>query len=224
MKKVETDLVADERPEIKSDNGFSNCTTVDLLSLLLGTSNTGVISRARKIMKLADEKVDNLRYLSVKDLTEVEGVGPKSAKAILAAVELGRRIALENADERYGINIASDIYSYMHPRIAALEIEEFWILLMNNNLKLLKAVKISSGGITETAADVRIMMKEAVLSNATVLAACHNHPSGNKNPLREDDSLTERIKKTCEIMRIYFLDHVIVANNTYYSYRENGRL
>lgn len=224
MKKVETDLVADERPEIKSDNGFSNCTTVDLLSLLLGTSNTGVISRARKIMKLADEKVDNLRYLSVKDLTEVEGVGPKSAKAILAAVELGRRIALENADERYGINIASDIYSYMYPRIAALEIEEFWIILMNNNFKLLKAVKISSGGITETAADVRIMMKEAVLSNATVLAACHNHPSGNKNPSRDDDSLTERIKKTCEIMRIYFLDHVIVANNSYYSYRENGRL
>lgn len=224
MKKVETDLVMDERPEVKSDNGFSSCTTVDLISLILGTSNTGIMSRARKIMKLADDKVGNLRYLSVKDLTEVQGVGAKSAKSILAAVELGHRIALENTDERYKVNCANDIYSYMHPRIGSLEIEEFWILLMNQNYKLLKAIKISSGGITETAADVRIMMKEAVLANATVLACAHNHPSGNNKPSREDDMLTERIRKICEIMRIYFLDHVVVANNSYYSYRENGRL
>lgn len=224
MKKVETDLVMDERPEVKSDNGFSSCTTVDLISLILGTSNTCIMSRARKIMKLADDKVGNLRYLSVKDLTEVQGVGAKSAKAILAAVELGHRIALEKADEKYDIICANDIYSYMHPRIASLEIEEFWIILLNNNYKLLKAVKISGGGITETAADVRIMMKEAVLSNATVIACAHNHPSGNRNPSRQDDKLTERIKKACDIMRIYFLDHVVVANNSYYSYREEGRL
>ena len=95
---------------------------------------------------------------------------------------------------------------------------------MNQNYKLIKPVRISHGGLTETAVDVRIIMKEAILCNATVLALCHNHPSNNPRPSRDDDQLTQRVKKACELMRIHMMDHVIMTDGDYYSYYENGRL
>lgn len=221
---MESDLVSEERPEIKSENGYANLTTVDLLSLILGSSNTSIMSRARQIMKLADEKISNLRTLNEQDLLSIKGVGITSAKAILAAVELGHRIALETPEVRYSIFSADGIYRYMRPRIGALEHEEFWVMLMNNNYKLIKAVKISSGGLTETVADIRVMMREAVLNNATVIACAHNHPSGDTKPSKIDNDLTKRIKDACEIMRLYLVDHVIVTNGGYYSYAESGKL
>ena len=119
---------------------------------------------------------------------------------------------------------ATAIYNYMHPRMQDLDVEEAWALLMNQNYKLIRAVKISHGGISETAVDVRIIMREAILANATVLAICHNHPSGNNQPSIDDDRLTKRMKQACETMRIYFLDHVIVTDGRYYSYNEQGRI
>ena len=85
-------------------------------------------------------------------------------------------------------------------------------------------MRISHGGITETAVDIRIIMKEALLSGATVLAVCHNHPSGNTQPSPRDDQLTQQIKKACDLMRLHFLDHVIITDGRYYSYNEEGRL
>ena len=95
---------------------------------------------------------------------------------------------------------------------------------MNQNFKLIKSVRISHGGISETAVDVRVIMREAVLCNATVLALCHNHPSNNTTPSSDDDRLTKRVKQAAETMRIYFLDHIIITDGRYYSYREEGRL
>ena len=95
---------------------------------------------------------------------------------------------------------------------------------MNQNFKLIKPVRISHGGISETAVDVRVIMREAVLNNATVLALCHNHPSNNATPSGDDNRLTERVRKACEVMRLYFLDHIIVTDGQYFSYRESGRL
>ena len=105
-----------------------------------------------------------------------------------------------------------------------LDVEEFHVLLMNQAFRLIKQVRISHGGMTETAVDIRLIMKHAILNNTTVMAVCHNHPSGNTHPSTQDDKLTQQIKKACEIMRIYFLDHIIVTDGMYYSYREEGRL
>ena len=112
----------------------------------------------------------------------------------------------------------------MLPKMQDLTREEFWILLMNQNYKLIKPVRISQGGITETLADIRIIMREAVLNNATILAAVHNHPSGSLSPSKADDMLTQSIKRACEIMRVHFLDHVIVTDGAYMSYHEAGRI
>ena len=112
----------------------------------------------------------------------------------------------------------------MHPRVQDLDVEEAWILLMNRNFKLIKSLCVSHGGLSETAVDVRVIMREAILCNATVLAFCHNHPSGNARPSRMDDTLTQRIKEASELMRVHLLDHVIVTDGRYYSYHEEGRL
>ena len=126
--------------------------------------------------------------------------------------------------ERQSMGSAMDIYNYMHPIMQDLDVEEAWILMMNQNYGLIKAERISHGGITETAVDVRVIMKSAIMNNATVLALCHNHPSNNARSSSDDDRLTQRIEKACNIMRIYFLDHVIITDGRYYSYREQGRL
>lgn len=112
----------------------------------------------------------------------------------------------------------------MHPLMQDLDIEEFWVLLMNQNYRLIKKVRIAHGGISEVSVDIRIVMREAVLANTTIMAVCHNHPSGNIRPSRMDDALTESIRKACQVMRIHFLDHVIVADGLYFSYREEGRI
>ena len=105
-----------------------------------------------------------------------------------------------------------------------LDVEEAWILLMNQNFKLIKKIRISHGGFSETAVDVRVIMKNALLSNATVLALCHNHPSNNIRPSNDDDRITKRIKDACQLMRVFFLDHLIITDGKYYSYSEEGRL
>jgi DNA repair protein RadC len=105
-----------------------------------------------------------------------------------------------------------------------LDVEEFWVLLMNQNHLLIKKLRIAHGGISEVSVDIRIIMREAVLANATILAVCHNHPSGNIMPSKQDDQLTRQIKSACEVMRLYFMDHVIVTDGQYFSYHEQGKL
>jgi DNA repair protein RadC len=112
----------------------------------------------------------------------------------------------------------------MHPMMQDLDVEEFWLLLMNQNYRLIKKVRISHGGITEVAVDIRIIMREAVLANATIMAVCHNHPSGSLRPSQQDNQLTNNLKSACDVMRIHFLDHVIITDGHYFSYHESGRL
>ena len=162
--------------------------------------------------------------MSIRELCAYNGIGEAKAITVLAACELGKRRQLEKAQERQRIDSATAIYERMHPLMQDLSTEEAWILLMNQNYKLIKQVRISRGGISETAVDVRIIMKEALLANATVVALCHNHPSNNVRPSRDDDRLTERVKKACDLMRIYLLDHVIITDGAYFSYHEQGRL
>ena len=112
----------------------------------------------------------------------------------------------------------------MLPKMQDLSVEEAWIVLMNQSYKVIKRKRISHGGITETSVDVRVIIKEALLCNATVVALCHNHPSDNPHPSGADNQLTQRVKKACDLMRLYFLDHVVVAESGYYSYMEEGQI
>ncbi|MDE6013115.1 MAG: JAB domain-containing protein, partial [Prevotella sp.] len=112
----------------------------------------------------------------------------------------------------------------MHPLMQDLDVEEFWLLLMNQNHRLIKKTRIAHGGISEVSVDIRILMREAVLANATIVVVCHNHPSGNITPSRQDNALTDCIKRACEVMRLHFMDHIIITDGQYFSYYEAGRL
>lgn len=217
----------EDRPRERLEKlGAEALSNAELLAILIGsgTPQQSAVDLMKVVLASCRNNLNTLGKMSIKDLETFKGIGPAKAITILAACELGKRRAREHAEEREDLGSATAIYNYMHPRMQDLDVEEFHILLMNQNFKLIKAVRISHGGITETAVDIRIIMKEAILANATVLAACHNHPSGNTRPSRQDDQLTERINKACDTMRIYFLDHVIITDGEYYSYREKGRL
>ena len=217
----------EERPREKLiAKGEKSLTAAELLAILIGSGNKrkSALDVAREILDDCDNKVENLYRLTYSDLLKYEAIGEAKAVTILAACELGKRRQLEKAQERQRIDSATAIYEHMHPLMQDLNTEEAWILLMNQDYKLIKTVRISRGGISETAVDVRIILKEALLCNATVLALCHNHPSNSIRPSNDDNRLTERVKKACETMRIYLLDHVIITDGAYYSYQEQGRI
>lgn len=206
--------------------GAEALSNAELLAILIGSGSTRetAVELMKRVLSDCENNLNSLGKLSISDLCKYNGVGEAKAITIIAACELGKRRQLATAAERQRMDSATAIYEFMHPRMQDLDVEEAWVLLMNQNYKLIKSVRISHGGISETAVDVRVIMREAVLANATVLAICHNHPSNNIHPSRDDDRITERVKKACDVMRIYFLDHVIITDGAYFSYHEQGRL
>ena len=178
----------------------------------------------KRILNDCDNNLNTLGKMTQMELQRYKGMGPAKAITLLAACELGKRRALDKMGPRPDLGSSIAIYNYMLPRMQDLDVEEGWILLMNQNFKLIKAERISHGGITETAIDVRLIMKETFLNNATILAVCHNHPSGNPFPSKNDDLLTRQIARACDVMRIFFMDHVIVTDGSFYSYHDKGKL
>ena len=206
--------------------GAESLTDGELLAILIGsgTQQYSAVDIANHVLGKFNRNLNTLGKARFDEILDTEGVGTQTACKILAAVELGRRRQTATPELHPDMSTATRIYNYMLPKMQDLATEEFHILLMNQNYRLVKSVKISQGGITETSADIRVMMREAVLCNATILAACHNHPSGSLSPSRADDELTRSIKEACRVMRIHFLDHVIVTDGAYVSYRELGKL
>ena len=206
--------------------GAEALSNAELLAILIGSGSTkeSAVDLMKRIMSDCNNSLNALGKLTISDLTKYNGVGPAKAITILAACELGKRRQMEKPEERVKLDSALSIYQEMHPVMQDLDVEEGWVLMMNQNFKLIKKMCISRGGLTETAIDVRVIMKHAIMSNATVVALCHNHPSGGLRPSRFDDSLTDKVKEACKLMRLFFLDHVIVTDGGYYSYSEEGRI
>ena len=206
--------------------GAESLTDGELLAILIGsgTQQYSAVDIANHVLGKFNRNLNTLGKARFDEILDTEGVGTQTACKILAAVELGRRRQTATPELHPDMSTATRIYNYMLPKMQDLATEEFHILLMNQNYRLVKSVKISQGGITETSADIRVMMREAVLCNATILAACHNHPSGSLSPSRADDELTRAIKEACRLMHIHFLDHVIVTDGAFYSYHEQGKI
>ena len=216
----------EDRPREKMEKlGTEALSDAELLAILIGkgSAKEDAVSLMKRILADCKNNLNTLGKMSIRELCHYNGIGEAKAISILAACELGKRRQMESPEERPDLGTATRIYNHMHPVMQDLDVEEFWVLLMNQHYRLIKKKRISHGGITETAVDIRIIMKEAILANATILAVCHNHPSGNLSPSSQDDHLTKDIKRACELMRIHFLDHVIITDGQYYSYHESGR-
>ena len=216
----------EDRPREKMVKlGTEALSDAELLAILIGkgSAKEDAVSLMKRILADCKNNLNTLGKRSIHELCQYNGIGEAKAITILAACELGKRRQMERPEERPDLGTATRIYNHMHPIMQDLDVEEFWVLLMNQHYRLIKKLRISHGGITETAVDIRIIIKEAVLANATILAVCHNHPSGNLSPSSQDDHLTKDIKRACELMRIHFLDHVIITDGQYYSYHEQGK-
>ncbi|MBQ8462604.1 MAG: DNA repair protein RadC [Prevotella sp.] len=217
----------DDQPREKlRDKGTQALSNAELLAILVGSGYPGVsaVELMQQILKDCNNNLNTLGKMTIRQLTEYKGVGEAKAITILAACELGKRRQAEKPEERPGLTTATKIYNHMHPLMQDLDVEEFWLLLLNQNHRLIKKLRIAHGGISEVSVDIRILMREAVLANATIMAVCHNHPSGSIRPSAQDDALTQSIQQACQLMRIHFMDHVIVADGLYYSYHEEGRV
>ena len=218
---------SEDRPSNKLQNlGTAALSDSELLAILVGsgTAQRNAVEIGQQIMCRFDHSLSKLAKADFRDIKDIEGVGTYTACKILAAIELGKRRQLATALMAPDLCTATAIYNYMNPKMQDLQVEEGHVILLNQNYKLIKSVRISQGGITETSVDIRIIMKEAVVNNATIIVFCHNHPSGSICPSRVDDELTKSIKRACDLMRIHFCDHVIIGDCQYYSYREQGKL
>ena len=217
----------EDRPREKLMSlGPEALSNAELLAILIGSGSPeeSAVDLMKHIMNDCQNNLNTLGKMTIRELTRYKGMGPAKTVSVLAACELGKRRQSEQAQQRQKIDSAMAIYNLMHPKMQDLDTEEAWILLMNQNFKLIKMECVGRGGITGVSVDVRILMREAILNNSTVVAFCHNHPSNSLRPSREDDQLTQSIRKACEIMRIHLLDHVIITDGAYYSYHEEGRL
>ena len=217
----------EDRPREKMERlGAQSLSDAELLAILVGSGSTkeDAVSLMKRLLGDCNNNLNTLGKKTIHDLCQYNGIGPAKAITIMAACELGKRRQMEKPEERPELTTATRIYNHMHPLMQDLDTEEFWVLYLNQSQRLIKKQRIARGGISEVSVDVRIIIREAVLCNATIVVACHNHPSGNVMPSKADNDLTKSLLQACNLMRLKFMDHVIVADGQYYSYHESGRI
>ena len=216
-----------DRPREKyAKNGALALSDAELIAILLRTGNSddSAVELAKKLLLQAGNSLNKLSEKTLHELSNIKGIGQAKAISLLSAFELGKRIRAEEVEECLQIRNSTDVVNLMQDKIACLDHEEFWAIYMNQANRILNTVQISKGGISSTPVDTRIVLQQAVLSKATQLILCHNHPSGNVNPSRSDIQLTERIHKAAKLMDLNLVDHIIVHKQQYFSFVENGRL
>ena len=217
----------EDRPREKMMlHGVASLSNAELLAILIGSGNTeeSAVDLMRKVLNNYHNNLNELGKASIDELCKYKGIGPAKAITILSASELGKRRKEEEVRERKQILSSKDVYECFYPLMCDLPTEECWVLLLNQASKVIDKVKISAGGLSATAVDVRCVLREALLKRAAGIALCHNHPSGNIRPSREDDGLTDQLHKACLAMDIRLVDHVVLVDGCFYSYADEGRI
>lgn len=233
----------EDRPREKMmQKGTESLSNAELLAILIGSGNTEetAVELMRRVLTDCNNSLKTLGRMSIKELCgnitvkdsngkpktvrRYKGLGEAKAISIIAACELGRRRLKEEATAKDSIHSSEDLYHYFRPRMQDLTHEECYALLMNQACKINDCILIGKGGLTETSVDIRLVLREALIRQSPVIALAHNHPSGNIHPSTSDNRLTERLHKACKMMDIRLLDHIIVTDERYYSYSDEGLL
>ena len=222
-----TDWAEEDRPREKlMAKGIASLSDAELLAILMGSgsSEDNAVELAKKIFAGFKNNLVELGKATVSQLKSYKGVGEAKAISIIAAMELGRRRNAGEIIEKERIMSSKDIFLLFHPMLSDLPHEEFWILFLNSSHRILDKQRISIGGLAGTVVDVRLIMKMAIERLAPFIALCHNHPSGSITPSKQDILLTQKIKEGGALLDITLIDHVIVADNKYYSFADEGGL
>ncbi len=221
------DLPIDERPREKMmAQGAAALSNAELLAILIGSGNSEetAVGLMQRVLQDCRGSLNSLGRMTINDLTSrYKGIGEAKAITLLAACELGSRRRKEEVVAKRKIVDSNDAYEYFAP-MRDLPLEEAHLLMLRQDRSIIGEAMVSRGGIAGTAVDVRELMRHALLNRATSIVLCHNHPSGNLQPSREDDNLTRHVAEACRVMNIRLIDHIIVADQGYYSYYDKGKL
>lgn len=206
--------------------GKAALSEAELIAILInsGTVDLTAVDVAKIILKSVDNNLNELARLSIKDLSKFRGIGEAKAISVIAALELGRRRKEQDRPVRAKVTCSRDAYNEMIPHLIDKPHEEFWILLMNRANEILRPVHISTGGVSGTVADPKLIFKQAIEHLASSMILFHNHPSGNLTPSQADKDLTKKLKDSGRLLDIPVLDHLIFTDKAYYSFADEGIL
>lgn len=206
--------------------GKASLTNAELIAILIGsgTRQCSAVDLGKQVLATVENNLLELSKLSVIDLKKTKGIGEAKAVSIVAALELGKRRRSAEALERTKISSSRDVFEYIQGLFSESPYESFRVVLLNRANRILRAIDISEGGMTGTVADPKKIFKKALEANAASIILCHNHPSGNLTPSNPDNILTKKMKAAGELLDLPILDHIIVGDNNYYSYADEGML
>jgi len=219
------DWAEDDQPREKLlYKGPAALSNAELIAILIGSGNNeeSAVALSKRIMNEVNDNLAELSRLTIPDLQRYKGIGEAKAITIAAALELGRRRSTSILNEKPQLKDSKTAFILLQKELGDLNYENFCILLLNRANKVLRAVKISDGGITGTVVDPRKVFKIALDNNATSIILGHNHPSGQLSPSDADIKLTRKLKEAGEMLDLPVLDHLIIGDGNYYSFADEG--
>lgn len=217
----------DDRPREKLLlKGRTSLTDAELIAILIGSGNRNqsAVELARVILNSCDNNLNEVAKRTVKDLMKFNGIGEAKAISIIAALEVGRRRKTDKPSEKLQIRNSTDSYDLFYSVLADKLLEEFWVLLVNQNNRVLSKHLISKGGVSGTVVDVRVILKLAIDELASGIVLAHNHPSGATRPSNQDKILTQKIAKAANMIDVKVLDHIIIGEEDYFSFADENLL
>ena len=217
----------DDRPREKLVlKGRTSLTDAELMAILIGSGNReqSAVELAKVILNTYGNSLNEVAKKSVNDLMKFKGIGEAKAISVIAALEIGRRRKEEVPIEKVKITQSKDAYNILYPLMADKFVEEFWVLLLNQNNRVLSKHLISTGGVSGTVADIRIILKKAIDELASGIILSHNHPSGAILPSGADKVLTSKIFEGAKLLDVKVLDHLIIGEEDYFSFADSDIL
>ena len=226
MKSIKSWAEEDRPREKMLAKGKEALSNAELIAILIGSGNSKetAVDLSKRVLHDNKDNLIELSRLTINDLMKYNGIGEAKAVTIAAALELGRRRRFSEALEKPSIKNSQIAYECFYAHLSDLNHEQFWIMLLNNANKVIKLEKIGVGGMTGTTADPKKIFKCAIENNAASVMLCHNHPSGNVIPSNADKQITNNLIKAGAFLEIKILDHIIIGNDNYFSFADEGLL
>lgn len=217
----------DDRPREKLLNkGKQSLSDAELVAILIGmgTREMSAVELAKLILQSTGNNLNELAKLGVKELMKFKGIGEAKAISIVAAMELARRRKDTDPLKKDRIRYSKEAYNILKPYMMDLDHEQFWMVCLNRNQEVVKIIQISTGGVTGTIADPKIIFKHAVEQLSSCIILSHNHPSGNLNPSEADIKLTKQLSDGARLLDMTLSDHIIFSNDGYFSFADQNML
>ncbi len=217
----------EDRPREKlNQKGPKSLSNSELIAILIGSGNRkqSAVDLAKDILHQAGNDFGTLGRYSIKDLIKFPGIGEAKAITIAAALEIGRRRLIARADDKVIVRTSKDTFEAIKGYFFDLNHEEFWVFLLNRANKITHHHQLSIGGMAGTVVDIKLIFKYAVDHLASSIIVAHNHPSGQLRPSELDKKITKKIREAGKIMDVHLIDHLIIADNGFYSFADQGML